>query len=222
MWRLEPRLKAPASRRCVGYGTRFSAGHVFGLKDGARKLRRMKMFNACAVGMLAARLASADPIHAVGDGSYWHHDSGWIFPARIAGFERVGFPQDVAGTRDAVAYYAREMDGVRVVISVDVFPVDSAAEATTLDSAKAVLEKNAGVAATGLEQSTLALGAGDLRATHVFLREPGRASFFTFYWVESGDWRVRIWTRSPQASPATTPAVEAFVRGQRWDTLPRQ
>jgi hypothetical protein len=58
--------------------------HVFAVKDEAFKLCHMKLFNACAVAMLAASMASADPIHAVGDGSYWHHDSGWIFPANGA------------------------------------------------------------------------------------------------------------------------------------------
>ncbi len=47
--------------------------------------------------------AHADPLHARAGGEYWHHDSGWIFPEKIAGFERVGVPQDVAGSRVAAA-----------------------------------------------------------------------------------------------------------------------
>src|SRR5262245_48999970 len=85
--------------------------------------------------LVYAATAGADPIHAIADGAYWHHDSGWVFPEKIGEFVRVGIPQDVAGSRDAVAYYAWNVDGSRIVVSVDVFPADSAADATTLESA---------------------------------------------------------------------------------------
>ena len=68
--------------------------------------------------------AQADPLHARAGGEYWHHDSGWIFPEKIAGFERVGVPQDVAGSRTAAAYYARVENGQRMVASVEVTPIN--------------------------------------------------------------------------------------------------
>jgi hypothetical protein len=80
---------------------------------------------AAALAGLLTTSALADPIHARSGGEYWHHDSGWIFPEHIAGFERVGAPQDVAGSRDAVAWYASQLHGVRVLASVNVFPADS-------------------------------------------------------------------------------------------------
>lgn len=80
---------------------------------------------AASVAVLLTPSALADPLHARAGGDYWHHDSGWIFPEHIAGFERVGAPQDVAGSRDAVAYYASQLNGQRVVASVNVFPADS-------------------------------------------------------------------------------------------------
>jgi hypothetical protein len=122
--------------------------------------------------------ALADPLHARAQDEYWHHDSGWIFPGQIAGFERVGAPQDVAGSRDAVAYYARQLNGQRVLASVNVFPADS--------SRAEVLEQ-------GCED-----GAP--------LKLESRA-----------EWRVRICASVPAGTP--TAELEAFVRGQRWDTL---
>src|SRR5688500_4539982 len=78
--------------------------------------------------------ASADPIHAAADGAYWHHDSGWVFPMKIGEFVLVGIPQDVAGSNDAVAYYARVADGARITASVDLYAPDSAsAEAAPED-----------------------------------------------------------------------------------------
>jgi hypothetical protein len=68
--------------------------------------------------------AHADPLHARPGGDWWHHDSGWIFPEKIAGFERVGVPQDVAGSRVAAAYYARVENGQRMVVSVEVAPIN--------------------------------------------------------------------------------------------------
>ena len=68
-------------------------------------------------------LAQADPIHAVAEGAYWHHDSGWVFPERTGGYVRVGIPQDVAGSEDAVAHYARSRTASGMTASVDVYRV---------------------------------------------------------------------------------------------------
>ena len=157
----------------------------------------------------------ADPIHRQADGAYWHHDSGWIFPEKIGDFVRVSEPQDVAGSRDAVAYYARERDGERIVASVDVFPADSAADATTLESAKAALQREAGAAP--LVESTLALGDA-LQATEIVARGTADDAPRALYFVTRGEWRVRIVFTGAQPGKASIPGGVEFVRGQRWDT----
>ena len=88
----------------------------------------MRILVALAASLCLIAPASADPIHANANGDYWHHDSGWVFPRRCGEFERVGAAQDVAGTRDAVAYYAREIAGVRETVAVEVLAQDSAAD----------------------------------------------------------------------------------------------
>src|SRR5262245_41510486 len=95
---------------------------------------------ATALLCLGSQAALADPIHAIGGGAYWHHDGGGIFPETVGESTRGGVPQDVDGSRDAVAYYARESNGVRTVAAVDIYPTDSATGATTLASAKAAIE----------------------------------------------------------------------------------
>lgn len=126
--------------------------------------------------LLAAATAVADPIHAIADGAYWHHDSGWVFPEKIGEFVRVGIPQDVAGSHEAVAYYARENAGIRTVVAVDVYSADS---------------------------------------------EPAQAASpsVVIHSVAKGEWRVQIWLQAPALETATLASIDAFVRGQRWETL---
>jgi hypothetical protein len=120
-----------------------------------------------------------------------------------------------------VAYYARIIDGRRIVASVDVFPADSAADATTLESAKAALLAANSADDGDAAESTLSLGKdGELQATQVTLARGvagnlPRALFF----VTRGEWRVRIVFTAP-AEAAPIPGSVEFVRGQRWDTLP--
>jgi len=116
---------------------------------------------------LACATAFADPIHAIADGAYWHHDSGWVFPAKIAGFVLVGVPQDVAGSREAVAYYAREVSGSRLVVSVSVY-----------------------VETVGTVHSAV-----------------------------KDDWRVVIRSQALSADATTLELLDAFIDGQRWDSL---
>lgn len=101
---------------------------------------KTRMFVALGFAGLLSLAAFADPIHALANGDYWHHDSGWIFPKRCGEFVRIGAAQDVAGTRDAVAHYSREAvavpGGEPLIITVDVYPQDSAADHTTLDPAR--------------------------------------------------------------------------------------
>jgi hypothetical protein len=171
--------------------------------------------------LLFAHAGTADPIHAVRDGAYWHHDSGWIFPEKIEGFVRVGAPQDVAGSRDAVAYYAREENGLRTTASVDVYPKDSAIGPTTIANAKAAIElesPGAKLTAEGPfqigEQSQLAT----TQATYIIAQGETR-SRTDLYFVDAGGWLVKIRFTMPTPESVTAQAMDAFVRKQRWDTL---
>jgi hypothetical protein len=161
---------------------------------------------ALATAVCSPRPTFADPIHAIAQGAYWHHDSGWIFPERIGEFVRVGIPQDVAGSRDAVAYYAREANGVRMVASVDVVAADSTAEGATQELAETALGAKLA--------SELPLNAKGMKALHAV---HGRRAL---YFAVVGEWRVRILVELP-AGGADTAQLDDFVRGQRWGTLLR-
>jgi hypothetical protein len=87
------------------------------------QLSRLAAALTCVV---FAHVSLADTIHANQEGSYYHHQSGWIFPGKIGDFSLVGIPQDINGTVDVAAWYARESKGVRTVVSVSVYPPDSA------------------------------------------------------------------------------------------------
>ncbi len=159
-----------------------------------------------ALCLAASPLAMADPIHPVASGDYWHHDSGWVFPERIGDFMRVGIPQDVAGTSDAVAYYAREMHGQRIVAAVEVFAADSAAEHTTLESMTGGIESPAKVALDA---------AAGLTASRIVRDQ------LPVYFIDAGAWRVRVQFTAPAGASPDLAVLDAFVRGQRWDTLSR-
>jgi hypothetical protein len=173
----------------------------------------------CALAGLATCLvpgiSTADPIHARANGEYWHHDSGWVFPERIGNFVRVGLPQDVAGSQDAVAHYAWVRQGVRIVAAVDVFPADSAAVGTTLESARSAL---AGPAES-LVQTELPLANTKLHAARVTGTAAPAAATRALYFVVAGQWRVRIQVDAPVGAVELGPELDAFVRAQRWDTL---
>jgi hypothetical protein len=161
-----------------------------------------KSFLMASLALLSSAGAFADPIHARTDGAFWHHDSGWVFPKRIGEFSLVGFPQDVAGSRDAVAHYVRDVNGVRTVASVDVYPADSAATHVTpaggpfiVSEARALMAARS-VDTAGNDASTALVG---------------------MYLVTAGEWRVSIRVSSPQGDAEAL--MDAFVLGQRWETL---
>lgn len=164
--------------------------------------------------------ALADPIHARSNGDYWHHDSGWIFPERVAGFLRIGFPQDVAGSHDAVGHYECVTNGVRWVIDVDLFADDSAAEGITWAQTRASLTPVAKISASELREDTMELGPGRL-ATRVRYTPASGAPGMTWYFIAAGDWRVRIRATVPASSGEVASQLDDFVRLQQWDQLPR-
>jgi hypothetical protein len=164
--------------------------------------------------------ATADPLHSRPDGTYWHHDSGWLFPERIGEFVRVGAPQDVAGSPDAVAYYARLVNGARVLAAVDVFQAASAAEATTLETARVALVAGSGADAK-LLSGNLDLQTRGYQATRVIAEPTDTAApLRVLYFIDTGAWRVRIRVEMPRGASDTTTDLDAFVRDQRWETLP--
>jgi hypothetical protein len=160
-----------------------------------------KTFLMVSLALLSSGPALADPIHAVADGAFWHHDSGWVFPESIAGFARVGIPQDVAGSRDAVAHYALDVNGVRIVASVDVYPSDSAAAHALPAGGPYVVSVSRALTGT----RSVELTGGDTGGA------------VGFYCVSAGEWRVSIRISSPLTDAAAL--MDAFVLGQRWETL---
>jgi hypothetical protein len=142
--------------------------------------------------LLPQRASQADPIHAVADGAYWHHGSGWIFPEKVARYIRVGIPQDVAGSEDAVAWYAFEEGGERRLASVDVYLASSAAAA----------ELEAPLDGPLISEGTLPVTAiPALAATkRIYSLGTTTRSRVGLYVVHAGDWRVRICITGPEVA----------------------
>jgi hypothetical protein len=150
----------------------------------------------------------ADTIHAIENGAYQHHQSGWIFPDRIGDFSLTGAAQDIDGTVDVAAYYARASKGARTVASVSVYPPDSAQPETTPASIKAKP-----VAVEISKQPPL-------RAARLTYKD-GKSSRAIVYFVDAGPWIVRIRASMPATDQETAAILDKFVRGQRWDSLQR-
>lgn len=97
----------------------------------------MTLRSALLAALLAASFTSpalrADPLHALANDAYWHHESNFIFPAKLGEFSRAGAPQELDGTSTVVAYYALGAGDARRVVVVEVFPIteDSKDEAAT-------------------------------------------------------------------------------------------
>ena len=165
----------------------------------------MRLFAALAC-LAFTQLSSADTIHTLPEGGYYHHQSGWVFPETIGDFSLAGAPQDLNGTDDVVAYYARVHNGVRTVAAVNIYAPDSAEPQTRPASIKAT--------PVIVEISK----QPKLRAAKVVYKE-GKTSRATAYFVEMGAWIVRIRASVPATDKEVAPAIEAFVRGQRWDRV---
>lgn len=154
---------------------------------------------------LPGESAHADPIHAVADGAYWHHGSNWTFPEIIGPYKRVGIPQDVAGSDDAVAHYAYVEDGVRYIASVNVYRASSAAAGELEAAARGPLSNEG---AFVVKPNTL---TGIRR---IYGGNGGDSALTGVYVINAGEWRVTI-----QVSGSRLEAMDAFVRAQRWETL---
>ena len=148
----------------------------------------------------------ADPIHAVTDGAYWHHGSHWTFPESIGRYARVGIPQDVAGSEDAVAYYAYEVNGERYTAVVDIYLANSTFVEDLEGPRLGKLVSEEAFAVGG--QSSL---AGTRRVYEIGM---AGSKVKGIYFFSAGDWRVRI-----RITGTLLPELDAFVRGQQWDKL---
>lgn len=171
-------------------------------------MNRKFVLSALLVCLVAAQPVHADPIHAIAGGAFWHHDSGWEFAQKCGEFELVGVPQDVAGSRDAVAYYARVIDGARIVASVDVYPADSAA---------ADGMPTEGTATQSSEDPFVVDAARSLSGTRRVFSVGKKDAPTVAYFISAGEWRVRI--RVEAANAQMLPMLDAFAREQRWATL---
>lgn len=182
----------------------------------------MKTLACAALGLLTVpALVSADPIHVMADGAYWHHDSGWIFPRKIGEYTLVGIPQDLAGSSDASGWYEHVVDEVRIVASVELVAADSAADGETLISVRTRFELAARAPGTRFSESLLELGpSAALRATRLaFSPADNTENARALYFIDSGEWRIRIQISAPQGVDGLLPGADEFVSGQRWDTL---
>lgn len=157
-------------------------------------------------GFAYTQLSLADTIHAMQGGGYYHHQSGWVFPEQVGDYTLVGVPGDINGTDDAAAYYTRVHDGVRTVASVTVYPPSSAAPETKPASIKA---KPVVVAISKQPR---------LRAARLTFKD-GKSSRTTVYFIDTGGWIVKVRSTLPATDKETAPALEAFARNQRWDSL---
>jgi hypothetical protein len=151
-------------------------------------------------------LCLADTIHTVPGGGYYHHQSGWIFPEKIGEFSLVSAPQDLNGTDDVAAYYARVHNGARTVASVNIYAPDSAEPETRPVSIKAT--------PVTMEISK----QPKLRAARLVYKD-GKSSRATAYFVQTETWIVKIRASVPATDKEVAPALERFARGQRWDSL---
>lgn len=142
--------------------------------------------------------ATADPLHARADGSYWHHDSGWAFPERIGEFVRVGIPQDVAGSPDAVAFYSCVEGGIRNTAAVDIYQASSAAAAELESPPEGRL----------ITDDKFPLNAAQTLAATRQIHAAGETALVGVYFISAGDWRIRI-----RITGARPEAMDAFVRG---------
>lgn len=170
----------------------------------SRALCRL-LFAMAPLACLPSGNVHADPIHAVADGAYWHHGSNWTFPQNIERYERVGIPQDVAGSDDAVAHYAYVQDGVRYIASVNVYRASSAAAG----------ELEAATPGQLSSEGAFVVKPNALNGSRrIYGGQGGESALTGVYVINAGEWRVTI-----QVSGSRLEAMDAFVRAQRWETL---
>lgn len=169
------------------------------------------------------RASMADTLHAIADGAFQHHGSSWIFPRQIGGFVRLGAPQDVDGTIDVVAHYAKAEGPVRITAVVAVYPPDSAAAEATLASAQAAIEPTLKSAKRETVRSEERFRVGkerELVGVKVSYEAGNEAGALTnLYFFDTGAWIVKIRGAAEKTDEDSPLSLDDFVRGQRWESL---
>jgi hypothetical protein len=95
---------------------------------------RSRIRAAALIALCTPLVLHADPLHAIADDAFWHHESNFIFLAALGDFIRVGAPQEVDGSTTVVAHYSRGTGEAREVVVVEVVPL---ADAATVRAGKA-------------------------------------------------------------------------------------
>lgn len=141
--------------------------------------------------IFAAPVLHADPLHAIAGDAYWHHESHFIFPAALAGFTRIGAPQEVDGSTTINAHYGGGENERWMALSIDLFPGD----AGPADFPGAI----------AVETIDLGHTPGSARRA-LFKRNIDEV----IYYVEHGNWRLIVRARLLEDSDAAR--IEQFVR----------
>ncbi|MBL8268758.1 hypothetical protein [Steroidobacter sp.] len=163
----------------------------------------------------------ADPLHKFGhDGAWRHVDSGWMFPASVSGFSRVGQPYNIDGNNDAGAEY-RPASGSSVSAEVDVYAADSGAPDATLDGAKSTAARKAGESAGVSSEQPFQIdtlkGVRGVKVRHAGTEAAGTLTNLYFFTTER--WRVKVLANSAATGKDGDAALDAFVQALPWETL---
>ena len=159
--------------------------------------------------------------------TYQRHDSSWTFPNQVAEFTRIGAPQDVDGTVDVVAHYARTTESVRTTAIVDVYPTDSAAAQARYADALTALRSESPAEAAQIEQTIHIEGSLPLTAVKTYYKAASKdgtkpqssLGHSVLYFIDTGYWIVKIRTRMPRLDTTDLAASDAFVLHQPWESL---
>lgn len=178
-------------------------------------------FTFAALALAVAGSSVADPLHKFGhDGAWRHVDSGWMFPAAVSGFSRVGQPYNIDGNNDAGAEY-RPAAGSSAQAEVDVYAADSGAIDATLEGAKSTASRKAGDSAD--VQSEQAFQIATLQGVSgVKVRYAANAAARTqtnLYFFATERWRVRVLASAAATGQDADLALDAFVQALPWETL---
>jgi len=184
---------------------------------------RARLLLSALLSCSLAHTVHADTLHAIGNGLFWHHESGWIFPERIGDFVRIGMPQDVAGSSDVVAHYSKRIADQRVTAVIDIYGADSAINAPTFAAAKKMMQDELGASAyTPPTEAPFEIAAAPsyagFKAIYKILRD-GAPAYRVLYFIDTGAWNVKFQITAPADAADAAALADDFVRAQRWDRL---
>jgi hypothetical protein len=180
------------------------------------------MHRLIAAAMLASFLlpqpSFADPLHKSGKSGEWRHaDSGWVFPSKIAGLERVASPYTIDGNNDVGAEYAADDASGHRTAFVDIYLPDSAATGATLVGAKAALIKAGG--ALQKETRFEIPGRPDLKGVKLVVSPKESTDRLFLYFFTAPGWVVSVRATVPAGAAKPDGPIDEFVRAMPWETL---